>query len=48
LVHYNDSAAACGSCLDRHAAFGTGQIGLETMLKIAEHCAKHSYPMVIE
>lgn len=48
LVHYNDSAAACGSCLDRHAAFGTGQIGLETMLKIAEHCATHSYPMVIE
>jgi deoxyribonuclease-4 len=48
LVHYNDSAAACGSCLDRHAAFGTGNIGLETMLAIAEHCKSHSYPMVIE
>ena len=48
LVHYNDSAAACGSCLDRHAAFGTGNIGLETMIQIADHCKTHKYPMVIE
>jgi deoxyribonuclease-4 len=48
LVHYNDSSAACGSCLDRHAAFGTGKIGLKTMIEIAEHCKTHSYPMVIE
>jgi len=48
LIHYNDSAAKCGSCLDRHASFGTGNIGLKTMLNIAEHCKKHSYPMVIE
>lgn len=48
LVHYNDSATPCGSCLDRHAAFGTGNIGLETMLQIAQHCKTHSIPMVIE
>jgi deoxyribonuclease-4 len=48
LVHYNDSATPCGSCLDRHAAFGTGHIGLDTMLQIANHCRTHSIPMVIE
>ena len=48
LVHYNDSATPCGSCLDRHAHFGTGHIGMETMLQIAEHCKTHKYPMVIE
>lgn len=48
LIHYNDSSADCGACLDRHAAFGTGKIGLKTMLEIAEHCKEHKYPMVIE
>ena len=48
LIHYNDSSADCGACLDRHAAFGSGKIGLKTMLEIAEHCKEHKYPMVIE
>ena len=48
LVHFNDSATACGSCLDRHAYFGTGHIGLKAMMDIADHCKMHSYPMVIE
>jgi deoxyribonuclease-4 len=48
LVHYNDSATPCGSCLDRHAWFGTGHIGMETMTHIANHCRDNSYPMVVE
>jgi endonuclease IV len=48
LVHYNDSAAPCGSCKDRHALFGTGHIGLEKMTRIAQFCREHTYPMVIE
>ena len=48
LVHYNDSATPCGSCLDRHAYFGTGHIGMPMMLEIAKHCKDHACPMVIE
>ena len=48
LVHYNDSQAACGSCVDRHALVGTGHIGLETMTQIAELCSENRIPMVIE
>jgi deoxyribonuclease-4 len=48
LIHYNDSEAACGACLDRHALVGTGQIGLEKMTKIAERCSEHGLPMLIE
>ena len=48
LVHYNDSATPCGSCLDRHALFGTGHIGMEKMTQIAQHCHQWNCPMVIE
>jgi deoxyribonuclease-4 len=48
LVHYNDSAAPCGSCVDRHAFMGTGHIGMDGMKAIAELCASHNLPMVIE
>ena len=48
LIHFNDSAAACGSCLDRHALVGEGHIGLETMTAIAEYARSHSIPMLIE
>lgn len=48
LVHYNDSATPCGSCLDRHAYFGTGHIGMSNMMDIANYCKDHDYPMVIE
>ena len=48
LIHYNDSATPCGSRLDRHAYMGTGEIGLQKMTEIAEHCHKHKFPMVIE
>jgi deoxyribonuclease-4 len=48
LVHYNDSAAPCGSCVDRHAFMGTGHIGMEGMKQIAELCHTKQVPMVIE
>jgi deoxyribonuclease IV len=48
LIHYNDSAAPCGSCVDRHAWMGTGHIGMDGMKQIAEFCASKNLPMVIE
>ena len=48
LVHFNDSATPCGSCLDRHAFMGTGHVGLEQMTSIAALCHEKKMPMVIE
>ncbi len=48
LIHYNDSATPCGSCVDRHAYIGSGHIGIETMSSIATLCSQHELPMVIE
>jgi deoxyribonuclease-4 len=48
LIHFNDSLGACGSCVDRHAFVGTGNIGLEGMQQIAEACHKAHLPMIIE
>ena len=48
LLHFNDSATPCGSCLDRHAFIGEGHIGVATLTKIAEFATGHSIPMVIE
>lgn len=48
LVHYNDSAAPCGSCVDRHAFMGSGHIGATGMTQIAEFCGATGLPMVIE
>jgi deoxyribonuclease-4 len=48
LIHYNDSATACGSCLDRHAMVGQGHIGLATMTEIANLATSYGIPMVIE
>jgi deoxyribonuclease-4 len=48
LLHFNDSATPCGSCLDRHAFIGEGHIGITTLTKIAEFATGHSIPMVIE
>jgi deoxyribonuclease IV len=48
LCHYNDSAAPCGSCVDRHAFMGTGHIGMNGMRDIAVLCASKGVPMVIE
>lgn len=48
LIHYNDSAAPCGSCVDRHALMGSGHIGMDSMREIAERCGSLGVPMVIE
>jgi deoxyribonuclease IV len=48
LVHFNDSSECCGSCKDRHAMVGMGQIGLEKMTKIAEFCGENRIDMLIE
>lgn len=48
LVHFNDSAAPCGSCADRHAAPGQGHIGLAGMTALARSAAMADVPLVIE
>jgi deoxyribonuclease IV len=48
LIHFNDSATPCGSCLDRHAFCGQGHIGIETMTAIADAATAVDLPMVIE
>ena len=48
LLHFNDSATPCGSCLDRHAFIGEGHIGIATLTKIAEFASANAVPMVIE
>lgn len=48
LVHFNDSSAACGSCVDRHAFIGTGEIGITAMTAIADYCKDRSIPMLVE
>lgn len=48
LIHFNDSATPCGSCLDRHALVGEGHIGIETMTAIALASTASGIPMVIE
>ena len=48
LLHFNDSAAAAGSRLDRHAFVGEGNIGLTRMTEIAHYARTRSIPMLIE
>lgn len=48
LIHFNDSATPCGSCLDRHAFCGEGHIGIEGMTAIATAAHNAGLPMVIE
>ena len=48
LVHFNDSKEKCGSRKDRHRSPGFGEIGPETMMRVATWCIKHDIPMVIE
>jgi deoxyribonuclease-4 len=48
LIHFNDSAAPCGSCADRHAYIGQGHLGIEGMTALAEAGTAAATPMVIE
>lgn len=48
LVHFNDSATPCGSCLDRHAFVGQGHIGIARLTDVAHHCVSSGILMVVE
>lgn len=48
LIHFNDSATPCGSCVDRHAYVGMGHVGLGQLTDVARFAVAHSIPMVIE
>jgi deoxyribonuclease-4 len=48
LIHFNDSATPCGSCLDRHAFVGRGHIGVEALTEVAEAATGAAVPMVVE
>jgi deoxyribonuclease-4 len=48
LIHFNDSAAVCGSCVDRHAFVGEGHVGLAKMTEIAHYARSKSIPMLVE
>lgn len=48
LIHYNDSKGKCGCCVDRHALPCCGEIGGDTMIRIAEVCSEAGIPMVYE
>ena len=48
LIHFNDSATPCGSCLDRHSFIGTGHIGIKIMTEIATICSSKKIPMLVE
>ncbi len=48
LIHFNDSEGGGGCCKDRHAPPGSGAIGFDAMIAIAEFGAEHGVPMVFE
>jgi deoxyribonuclease IV len=48
LIHFNDSKDVCGSCKDRHAFIGKGNIDLNKLIRIAEYANTISVPLVIE
>jgi len=48
LVHFNDSATPCGSCVDRHTFVGTGKIGYDALKQVADYCRDRSIPMLVE
>jgi deoxyribonuclease-4 len=48
LVHANDSAAGCGSRLDRHANIGAGQIGPGPLGELVRHPALAAAPFIVE
>jgi deoxyribonuclease-4 len=48
LIHFNDSATPCGSCVDRHAFVGLGHVGIGQLTEVARFAGAHAIPMVIE
>jgi deoxyribonuclease-4 len=48
LIHFNDSKGAAGSCVDRHAFIGEGNIGIEKMSHIGSAAMSAGIPCVYE
>jgi len=48
VVHCNDSKAALGSRVDRHAGIGEGQIGEDAFRRILRHADLRSKPFILE
>lgn len=46
--HFNDSKKELGSCRDRHANIGQGEIGAEGLQAFAKLAVKHSKPILLE
>ena len=47
-LHLNDTAAACGSHVDRHAPIGQGNLGWETFARIMRDDRFNDMPLVLE
>ena len=47
-VHFNDSMMPFGSHKDRHATIGSGEIGLEPLLRVMRHPAIKELPFYLE
>jgi len=48
LIHLNDSKLARGSHVDRHAAIGSGFMGLANLMPVILWCHDNNIPMVVE
>lgn len=48
LIHFNDSKTARNSRVDRHAALGTGYIGMEHLFECATLATRLNIPMIVE
>ena len=48
LIHFNDSATKCGSCVDRHAPIGSGHISQAELWSCATLATTHNIPMLVE
>lgn len=46
--HVNDSCRGCGSRVDRHAAIGAGEMGLEPFRNLVNDPRFHDLPMILE
>src|SRR5205814_3541741 len=48
LIHLNDSAESFSSRIDRHAVFGKGKIGFETLVQFAQQPLLQHIPIILE
>jgi deoxyribonuclease-4 len=48
LIHLNDSKTNYGSCVDRHANLGDGQIGIDGLRHIIRYGIYYRIPMILE